>query len=107
VPDPADILPEDIDARLWIQTSGCAGRDFIWGNPHTFPGRMEAYCPHQRRDFSVSKREVTDASPEARLWMDGFLRGHEPDAPEDEDLLPVWLNSIKIFHLMGVWEQPE
>ena len=100
-------LPEDVDARLWIRTRGCAKRDFVWGNAHTFPGRMEAYCPHQQRDFSVSKDEVVDASPEARLWMDGFLRGHEPEPPEDEDLLPVWLRSIKTFHRTGVWEQQE
>jgi hypothetical protein len=107
VSDQSPDLPEDVDPRLWIRTGGCTEQDFVWGNAHTFPGRMEAYCPHQRRDFSVSKNEVTDASPEAGLWMDGFLRGHEPEPPQDKGLLPVWRTAIKIFHRSGVWEQPE
>lgn len=100
-------LPEDVDARLWIRTTGCPEQDYIFGNPHTFPGRMEAYCPHQRRDFSVSKNEVTDASPEARLWIDGFLRGNQPKPPEEEGLLPVWRSLVEIFHRTGVWEQAQ
>lgn len=105
--DLAPDLPEDVDQRLWILTGGCSGRDFLWGNPHTFPGRMEAYCPHQRRDFSVSLNEVTDASAEARIWIAGFLRGNAPSPPEDGDVQQLWRTSIQTFHRTGVWEQPE
>jgi len=68
---------------------------------------MEAYCPHQRNGFSVSMNEVTEASPEARIWMAGFLRGNEPSPPEEDDLQQVWRASVQAFRRIGVWEQPE
>src|SRR3954471_12780616 len=76
-------LPDDLDERLWIRTSGWHGRGFLGGSSHTFRGRMVAYCPHHGRDFSVSKYEVTEASTEASLWIEGFLRGNEPGPPEE------------------------
>ena len=38
---------EDIDPQMWIG-GRLAPVVTTWsrGNPHTFPGRMEAYCPH-------------------------------------------------------------
>jgi hypothetical protein len=105
--DLAADLPDDVDERLWIRTSGCADRDFVWGNAHTFPGRMEAFCPHHRRDFSVSMNDVTEASAGARIWMAGFLRGNEPPPPEGDDLRQVWRTSIQAFQRTGVWEQSE
>jgi hypothetical protein len=100
-------LPQDIDERLWIHVAGCDGCDYLWGNAHTYPGRMEAYCPHKRRDFAVSKYQVTDASPEARMWIEGFLRGNEPPPPQAEDMRPAWRSLIKVFHRSGRWEQPD
>jgi hypothetical protein len=67
---------------------------------------MEAYCPHERRDFSVSMNEVTEASVEARIWMAGFLRGNEPSPPDADGLEQVWRTSLQTFRRTGVWEQP-
>ena len=100
-------LPEDVDDRLWIRTAACSSPDYLYGNPHTFPGRMEAFCPHRSQDFSVSRGEVVEASAEAELWIDGFLRGNEPPPPDDEDLEPVWRHHVDAFHRTGEWPQPE
>lgn len=103
MPDLATNLPDDVDERLWIRTARCEGQDFLWGNSHTFLGRMEAYCPHRQHDFSVSKYEVTESSSEAAMWMEGFLRGNEPSPPEDDDATPAWLAEYAEFHRTGDW----
>jgi hypothetical protein len=71
-------LPRDIDERLWIER-GCPGRDFLFGNCHTFAGRMAAYCPPTAKDVCVSIDEIRAMSDEATLWVAGFLAGNESD----------------------------
>jgi hypothetical protein len=105
--EPAGNLPDDIDERLWIRTAGCGERDFLWGSSHTFPGRMQAYCPHERQDFSVSKCEVTEVSSESSLWIEGFLRGNEPGPPEDDDGLDEWRTFREAFYRTGEWPRSE
>lgn len=75
-------LPADIDARLWIRTAGCDSPDYLFGNPHTFRGRMHAYCPHRNQDFAVSQDEVIESSSEASIWIDGYLIGNEAGPTE-------------------------
>jgi hypothetical protein len=105
--EPSGNLPDDLDERLWIRTAGCDERDFLCGSSHTFPGRMQAYCPHQRHDFSVSKYEVTEASAESALWIEGFLRGNEPVPPEDDDGVDEWRASREAFYRTGDWPRSE
>ncbi|BCM89426.1 hypothetical protein IAD21_01272 [Abditibacteriota bacterium] len=68
----------------------CSGKHYLLYNPHTFPGRMGAWCLLKRVHFCVSKSEIEDCSSEARYWIRGFLTGCEPNAPKDEegDYLP-------------------
>src|SRR4051812_45423141 len=83
-------VPE-FDVRLWFSTgSCCSGPHYLLGNPHTFPGRMTAWCPNRQVTFYVSKSEIEDCSTEASYWIAGFLAGSEPDAPRDQqgDYLP-------------------
>jgi len=82
-----DDLPDDIDPTLWIRCSRSGGEDYlVEGNPHTFPGRMSAFCPHLAHlYYNVSIVEVEESSPEARLWMRGFVAGSEPDSPLDSE----------------------
>lgn len=83
-----DELPEDIDPALWIRCSRTGGQDYlVEGNPHTFPGRMSAFCPHvaEYPYYNVSIGEVEECSPESRLWMRGFVAGSEPDVPLDSE----------------------
>ncbi|BBH17736.1 hypothetical protein Back2_20230 [Nocardioides baekrokdamisoli] len=103
MPDDAPELPEGIDPSLWIRTAGCGWADYLFGNPHTFPGRMHAYCPHQRRNFAVSMSEVLDASTEARYWIVGYLHGNEPERPEGGDEDRRWLSDREAFHAGGDW----
>jgi hypothetical protein len=110
VSESSDALPADVDVRLWISTGGCVERDYLSGNPHTFPGRMETYCPHQpydRRSFSVSKDKILECSSEAEQWIAGYLVGNEPGPPSDDDMTAGWLDRIHAFHRTGVWPQPE
>ena len=76
-----DELPDYVDAELSFEIEGYPGRNFLIGNPHTFPGRMEAYSEAERRSFSVSFHELTNVSPAARAWISGFLSGSEPEPP--------------------------
>jgi hypothetical protein len=105
-------LPADIDQLLWIRTLVCEGPDYLFGNPHTFPGRMSAYCPHHQTDYSVSRSEIVDCSTEARWWVVGFLVGNEPPPPRDPDgeYVPTtdrryrrWLDAARRFHEKGDW----
>jgi hypothetical protein len=76
-----DELPDYVDADLFFEIDGYPGRNFLIGNPHTFPGRMEAYSAVERRSFAVSLHEMTNVSPAARAWVSGFLSGSEPRPP--------------------------
>jgi hypothetical protein len=76
-----DELPDYVDPTLSFEMDGYPGRNFLIGNPHTFPGRMEAYSEAERRAFAVSLNEMTNVSPAARAWISGFLSGSEPAPP--------------------------
>jgi hypothetical protein len=105
-------LPEDIDATLWVRTVGCEEPDYLFGNPHTFPGRMHAYCPHESRDYAVSFDEIVDCSNEARWWAIGYLAGNEPAPPRtaegdyvapDDPRFQRWSRAAREFRARGVW----
>jgi hypothetical protein len=102
------------DERLWFTIGEhCAGQHFILGNPHTFPGRMMAWCPRKGTSFFFSKREVETASAEAMAWIDGFLAGNEPAPPVAEDgdvdfasdAYKQWTQEVERFHETGMWSR--
>lgn len=104
-------VPSFADAALWIVTS-CGKRDYLLGNPHTFRGRMSAYCPHEQHGYAVGKSEIVEMSPEAARWVEGFLRGNEPDVPVGEDGREVdaddrryaeWEANLELFRESGEW----
>jgi hypothetical protein len=83
----------------------------IGGNSHTHPGRFTVYAnvDGEAMSLTVDLNAVADASPEARIWLDGYMCGHEPDpydfAPnkpersdEDERL---WLAFTEMFYRNG------
>jgi hypothetical protein len=107
-----------VDERLWIRTNGCADRDFLAGNGHTFHGRISAYCPHKSHGFSVSLSEIEEMSPESSIWIDGYLAGNEPDPHEmfgqgiyelDEDhpRWRRWFDAVAEFRTTGSWPHGE
>ncbi len=85
-------LPPEVDAQRWVVTRLCVNhRDYLVGNPHTFPGRMAVWCPAASRELSVSKRDIVDAAQGSKDWIAGFLSGNEPPPPDDEGLrADVW-----------------
>ncbi len=112
-------LPDDIDSRLWVRTEICDDIDFLYGNCHTFPGRMAAFCPHMARDYCVSKNEIRASSPEADMWIAGFLSGNEPggdamfgdawgEVESKEDMrLEQWRQATEEFRRTGVWRRKQ
>jgi hypothetical protein len=107
LPDEDDV-PGNLDPRLWFEAS-CGERDLLVGNPHTFRGRLAAWCPHRELGYNVSLSELGEMSDEARYFVRGFLRGSEPEAPYDDDgeLTPedeaAWRAAIRRFRRTGSW----
>jgi hypothetical protein len=100
---------------LWVTLTDAwsdgARRWVIGGNSHTHPGRFTVYATVDGEDMSltVSIDAVADASPEARIWLDGYLCGYEPDpydfAPDppertDEDDR-LWLEYTQLHYRQG------
>lgn len=102
-----------LDQKLWfLQKSCCSEKHYLFYNPHTFFGRMGAWCPTHKHSYCVSKHEIDTCSKEATYWIRGFLRGNEPSYPTDNsgDLLPEedprikeWRAAIALFVETGVW----
>lgn len=105
-------LPEDVDPRLWFDTESCGRHYLVEGNPHTFHGRMYAYCEQLGSYTRVSKGEMAESSPEADYFVRGFLSGNEPSPPlsADGDLLPEsdpeqqrWQDGVALYRRTGFW----
>lgn len=108
-------LPQ-YNEELWFTMGDhCGGRHFILGNPHTFPGRMMAWCPTKQTSFFFSKGEVESASSAAVAWIDGFLAGNEPPPPVDgdgdvdfaSDAYQHWSREVTRFRETGHWHPYE
>ena len=113
-----------LDHRLWYVDVRCGGRDYLTGNPHTFPGHVAAFCPHIESGWTVVVSEIVEMSPEARIWLDGFLAGNEPSPPTEdaelaEDATPqdrldvygdgetkhaAWQAAVRRFRTTGEWD---
>jgi len=99
------------DEALWFHHLGCSGKHYLLGNPHTFPGRMLAWCPLKKKSFFVSKSEMLEASSEATYWVSGFLAGAEPEPPlnADKDVdfessgYKRWEQLVTEFRQTGSW----
>ncbi len=106
--------PADLDRRLWFEPGCCSdGAHFLHYNPHTFPGRMGAYCEAHDRTVAVSWSEIERCSSEAELWIRGFLCGNEPQPPLDPEGYEIndlddprwhsWREAIAQFQSSGEW----
>jgi hypothetical protein len=97
---------EDIewDERLWFEAS-CGNRDFLgMDNPHTFLGRMSAWCPDRNVWYRVSLAGMGEMSDEARYFVKGYLAGSEPgfDAVDGPDFV-AWETAVRRFRGTGEW----
>jgi len=106
-------MKEKIDYKenLWFEHLGCEGKHYLIGNPHTFPGRMWAWCPKKERTFFVSKSEMGSMSEQAESWIKGFLSGNQPSPPTNEEgdvdfdskEYKTWSKAAELFLDTGYW----
>lgn len=75
----------EYDQKLWIELEHCEGKHFLLGNPHTFIGRIDAFCPLKNVTFCISFTEIKRMSTESNYWLKGYLSGNEPAPPEEID----------------------
>jgi len=106
---------EGLDQQLWIRRAGFDCRDFLVGNPHTFRGRMAAYCPTANYGYSVSLGGIEEMSSESASWVAGFLAGNEPgpddmfgpgiyDTPDEHGgHWQRWRDALAEFRTGGTW----
>jgi hypothetical protein len=108
-----DELPDFLNPQLSFWSLRCSGRDYIEEvNPHTSPGRMEAFCPHEGISYNVSLADLVDASAECLAWAKAFVIGNEPDppsadgiSPEEHPLYEAWLSACAEYRATGFWPQ--
>lgn len=103
----------NLDRALWFEPGCCHdGQHYLTHNPHTFPGRMGAWCEAHNRAFAVSRSEIERCSPEAEFWIAGFITGNEPPPPLDSDGYSIydddpryrhWLEALDTFRATGAW----
>jgi hypothetical protein len=114
LPDNAP-LPSDVDPLLWFENSRCGRHYLVAGNPHTFPGRMYAYCVHEGIYTRVSLGEMASCSEQARYFVRGYLSGSEPPPPQEDDGRPLadddprwraWCAATERFRETGEWTDP-
>lgn len=106
---------ENIDEKIWFEYDGCEGRHYMIGNPHTFKGRMYAWCPKKERSFFVSKSEIIKMSVECEYWVKGFLSGNQPEPPTNSEgdvdfeskEYKAWADKVADFENSGYWELEE
>ena len=99
------------DEKLWFKHLGCTGKHYVLGNPHTVPGRVWAWCPKEKCCIFVSLNDMGEMSQAAKYWMQGYLNGNEPKAPEGEYGVPDfdskeykrWLRKTANFRRTGKW----
>ncbi len=110
-----DTSPPNVDPELWVTAEGYQGRLFLVGNAHTHLGRMYAWSDELQDGTSISKYEITDASPAARRWIEGFLSGSEPgpaeylgidplaeaDLSDDDPAYGRWQAALADYHERG------
>jgi hypothetical protein len=71
------------DPELWVDLNRVGSdptpRWLVAGNAHTHPGRFHVCSVEGDLHREASLTDVMEASPLARMWLDGFLHGQEPD----------------------------
>lgn len=101
----ADPLTTDVDPDLEFKSTHCDGWHFLVGNPHTFTGRMAAWCQDKQAEIAVSVSEMTYVSLGASFWIRGFLSGSEPPPPvaESASAEAGWEAARREYASTGEW----
>jgi hypothetical protein len=99
------LLPAEVDPDLEFMSTHCSGWHFLVGNPHTFTGRMAAWCQDQQAEIAVSLSEMTYVSLGASFWIRGFLSGSEPPplAAGSLSAEAAWERARREYRSTGEW----
>lgn len=102
-------LPPEVDPDLEFRSAHCSGWHSLVGNPHTFTGRMAAWCQQQQLEITVSLSEMTYISLGASFWIKGFLSGSEPPPPGSDDLSSeaAWESARREYRSTGEWPRED
>lgn len=81
------------------------------GNPHTYNGRIDAWCPEKGTCFCVSLSEIEDMSEYSKYWINGYLNGNQPEPPIDHEgdvdfdspEYNKWSKETELFIETGYW----
>jgi hypothetical protein len=93
-----------VDPDLEFMSTHCDGWHFLVGNPHTFTGRIAAWCQDQQAEIAVSLREMTYTSLGASFWIKGFLSGSEPPPPTGAPAAEAaWETARREYRTTGEW----
>lgn len=103
----------NFDPGLWFMHRGCRGRHYLLGNPHTVPGRMWAWCPHEGCTHFVALADMGRRSQASKYWIAGYLHGSEPPPPAGPDGPPDfdapeyrrWRSGARRFRRTGSWRK--
>lgn len=103
--NPSERLPPEVDSDLEFKSTHCGGWHFLVGNPHTFTGRMAAWCQDQQIEITVSLGEMTYISLGASFWIKGFLSGSELAPPESDNPAAEaeWEAARREYRSTGEW----
>lgn len=101
------------DKNLWFEHLGCEGKHYLIGNPHTYVGRMWAWCPKEKRSIFITKADMGKMSNQTKYWVEGFLFGNQPKPPTDIDGMvdfqseeyKNWEKDVELFRKTGYWTE--
>lgn len=107
-------LHPDFSVERWVRVDGFDGRLLLGYNPHTHTGRIGVWSTALGHGVFISAAEVSDASPEAQAWIDGYLAGGEPGPagmfgreiyklPDSDPKWDRWRDAVKRFRASGYW----
>jgi hypothetical protein len=85
---------------------------YLGANPHTVPGRFLAWDSDSRSSVTLSKSDVTSASQESWIWIEGYLNGNVPGPnflypdellEQDGQRWEKWHSAVTDFLIFGQW----
>ncbi|MGH2888902.1 MAG: hypothetical protein ACRDNJ_04655, partial [Solirubrobacteraceae bacterium] len=101
----ADPSFNDQQQRLWVTLRENGQAAFLAGGAHTHPGLFRIHEVGQVTSRPCSLHELAEMSPDAAVWLSGYLHGAVPRGPdpEDEHAIREWTEKREVFLRSGAW----
>lgn len=99
---------DSIDPTFWVVRHDRPGRGLLKGSCFSAPGRFAVEYGGEPNLICTSKNEVSSASDQAWVWIEGFLQGSMPAAKSDDPTyLREWEAAREEFLRSGNWRLPD